>query len=73
MKIYLMREIAAKLKEAGIPSTKPTLLKWEYQGKLKLRRFPHNNWRYATEKDIEEIIKAFSVNGGGRWTYAKNK
>ena len=72
-KMYYFSELSRQLKEAGIPASKQTLNLWQKQGKLTLRRFPHNQWRFATEEDLKEIIRAFSPGGKGKWHYVKNK
>jgi hypothetical protein len=64
---YQLKEIITKLNEAGIRCTRPTIEYWQKVGKLKLRKLPYNNFRVATEQDLEDIIKSFSFGGKGYW------
>jgi len=43
----------------------------EKRGALRCRRVPHNNYRVFTDKEIEEIVRAFSPDGtgAGYWHY----
>lgn len=51
-------------------------LKWvlyqERGGLLRCPRIPHNNWRVFSEKEIDEIVRAFSDGGKGYWHYDEN-
>lgn len=42
---------------------------WMRTGKLKLRQAPHSGYHYVTDKEAEEIVKEFSINGKGFWSY----
>jgi len=70
-KLYPFSELRKRMKEAGLPSSKPTLYRWENQGRLTLKRLPgwqgKKQQRIVTEKDIEGIIKAFSPGGSGEY------
>lgn len=73
MEKYLtLKDLRQALKEAGLPSTKGSILYWEKTGKLKCRRSSYSkthSWRLFTEKEIKEIVLAFSPNGKGFWKY----
>lgn len=49
----------------------PWLLRRERMGKLVCPRDPATGIRIFTEKQIAEIVKAFSVGGKGIWKYER--
>lgn len=67
--VYLLR----KLQEKGLISAKTqaggmqTLKYWIKHGTLSFRVKPHNNWRTVNDQEVEEIIKALSPGGSGKW------
>lgn len=76
MKYSTIKDIIARLKGAGLPHSKRTILRWEEQGKLKIMRLPHSKTharRVITEEQLEELIKAFSPGGRGWWSYDGKK
>ncbi len=42
---------------------------WMRTGKLKLRQAPHSGYYYVNDPEIEAIVKEFSMNGSGGWSY----
>jgi len=68
-KDYTMPYLYEKLEEAGLPCSRGTIRLWMKSGKLKLRRRPHNNWKVINAKEAEEIVRAFSPGGKGKWEH----
>ena len=66
IKDHTMPFLYAKLEEMGLPCTRRTVLNWIRDGKLKLRRRP-SGWKVVNEKEVNEIIRAFSPGGRGKW------
>jgi hypothetical protein len=71
-----MQHLQQVLKDAGLPHNKKTLLKWEAEGRLvsprsstntKIIRGISHSVRMYSEDQINEIVRAFSPAGTGRW------
>ncbi len=72
MKFKTIKHLSKALDEAGLPSSIRTIKRWETRGLLKFRRTTHlqeYNRRLLTDKDIEQVVKAFSPGGKGKWKY----
>lgn len=54
-----MKDLRVKLKELGLPSAKPTLLRYDAQGLLSYTREPRFGYkvRVFTPEDVEKTIK----------------
>jgi len=76
MKFKTIIDLSKALDEAGLPSSIRTIKRWETKGLLSFRRTSHlqeYNRRLLTDKDIKQIVKAFSPLGRGRWSYDKKR
>ena len=71
-KYFTFADLRAAMKEAGLPHSKVTLMRWEQKGILKLRRAPHSGWRLITGDEMEQIVTAFAPGGKGFWRYDEN-
>jgi hypothetical protein len=76
MKYHSFGYLRNKLKEAGLPSNRLTLAKWEKEGRLvsprsitnfKVRNGIRYPIRMYSEEQVEEIVRAFSPAGVGHW------
>lgn len=70
-----MGEIVRRLQDAGVVNArtveggKQVLFNWIRKGKLKLRQRPHSGYYLANYEEMQEIIKAFSYGGKGKWHF----
>ncbi len=70
--LYTVTELLSFMSEAGLPSSRMWLYTTERQGKLVCPRLTNSRKdRVFTEKQMEEIIEAFSPGGKGFWKYEK--
>ena len=71
MKLFPRAELDKALAEAGLISFQrngyPWILRREKMGRLVCPRDPATGIRIFTEKQIKEIVKAFSPTGKGVW------
>ena len=73
-KLYRRQKLDEALAEAGIVSVSVAyrwILKQEAKGNLVCPRNPSNHQRAFTLKDIQDIIKAYSPAGQGKYIYKK--
>lgn len=62
------KQLLQAMKDAELSSSQMWLRFTEKQGKLKCPRLPNNRGdRVFTQKQIDEIVQAFSPGGKGRW------
>ena len=66
-KFLSIEELYKAMKETGLSSGKSWVLRQEKKGNLTLRKIPNTGHKKVIESDIEEIIKAYSPGGIGRW------
>jgi hypothetical protein len=66
-KLFPVSELYKAMKPLGLATGKCWVIRHEKRGDLKLRRTPSSNLKKVTEKDIFEIIRAYSPGGTGRW------
>jgi hypothetical protein len=65
---YYTKEVLVKaLKEAGLSCSYQWILKMEKLGRLTCPRSPVSGWRQFTQEQIDEIVKAFSPRGSGKY------
>jgi len=72
MKYKTIIDLSKALREAGLPCSIRSIKRWESVGLLKFRWSTHlqdYNRRLMTDKDIEQVVKAFSPGGKGKWKY----
>lgn len=65
----IVRELMDKgvITSTTIPSGKQTVLHWIRQDLLRLPKLLHNGYYQVTEKQLNEIVQAFSMGGKGYW------
>ena len=69
LKYYSRKDLLNAMKEAGLPSSRMWIRTVEAKGLLKSPRLPTTRKdRVYTQKQIEEIVEAFSPGGKGRWS-----
>jgi hypothetical protein len=78
---HTLSYLQSKLKAAGLPHNRRTIFGWENDGRLvsprsvtnakKIKGVPYPIRMYSDEQ-VEEIIRAFSPAGIGRWAPGEN-
>ena len=71
MKDYRIGYLLKRLKNRNLAETKGTIDYWQKTGRLTLRKRPTGH-RVVNNKEIREIIEAFSPGGKGKYYANKN-
>lgn len=68
---YLMKILMEKgiITAKSMDGARQTVYYWMRNGRLALRRKSMSNIYVVTDKDIEQIVKALSPGGKGKWEY----